>query len=158
MYARHLQSRAPPNSRPPRSSLSLRRSPPKAEEPVDSSEAPEAPAVQSSRENTRRSRVQTVRALVAAHHADVANGTSEDNILTLMIDSNGNYVGSATSKANIVARVAPSGDTVVAMGAGGARGGGGGGWRRHHSGTGRWRCARMSAARTAIAESVNPAR
>ena len=59
---------------------------------------------------------QTVRALVAAHHPDVGNGTSEDNILTLMIDSNGNYVGSASSKANIVSATA-----------GGARGAGGGG-------------------------------
>jgi hypothetical protein len=71
--------------------------------------------------------VQTVRSLVAAHHADVANGTSEDNILTLMIDSNGNYVGSATSKANVVARVAPSGENVAAATASGARGAGGGG-------------------------------
>ena len=72
--------------------------------------------------------VQAVRALVAAHHADIANGTSDSNILTLMIDSNGNYVGSAASKVNIVARaVAPRGDTVGAVGAGsGARGGGGG--------------------------------
>jgi len=68
---------------------------------------------------------QTVRALIAAHHADIANGTSEDNILTLMIDSNGNYVGSAATKANIVARATPTGDTVVAVGAG-ARGAGGG--------------------------------
>ena len=59
---------------------------------------------------------QTVRALVAAHHPDVGNGTSEDNILTLMIDSNGNYVGSASSKANI-----------ISASAGGARGAGGGG-------------------------------
>jgi hypothetical protein len=70
---------------------------------------------------------QTVRALIAAHHADIANGTSEDNILTLMIDSNGNYVGSAATKANVVMRVAPNGDTIVATGVGGARGAGGGG-------------------------------
>ena len=44
-----------------------------------------------------------------------------------MIDSNGNYVGSAATKANIVARVVPTGDTVVAVGAAGARGAGGGG-------------------------------
>jgi len=71
--------------------------------------------------------VQTVRALIAAHHADIANGTSDSNILTLMIDSNGNYVGSAASKMNIVARaVAPHGDTVAAVASGsGARGGGG---------------------------------
>ena len=71
---------------------------------------------------------QTVRALIAAHHADIANGTSDSNILTLMIDSNGNYVGSAATKANIVARVTPTGDTVVAVGAGmrGAGGGAGG--------------------------------
>jgi hypothetical protein len=72
--------------------------------------------------------VQTVRALVAAHHADIVNGISDDNILTLMIDSNGNYVGSAASRANIVARaVAPNGENVVAAAAGGARGAGGGG-------------------------------
>jgi hypothetical protein len=75
--------------------------------------------------HTRTIPAQTVRALIAAHHADIANGTSEDNILTLMIDSNGNYVGSAATKANIVARVTPTGDTVVAVGAG-ARGAGGG--------------------------------
>ena len=96
-------------TRPPISAaalaFSLRRSPPKAEEPVDSSEAPEAPA------GSRRAQhatipAETVRALVAAHHPDVANGTSEDNMLTLMIDSNGNYVGSASSKANIVSATA----------------------------------------------------
>jgi len=64
---------------------------------------------------------QTVRALVAAHHPDVGNGTSEDNILTLMIDSNGNYVGSASSKANIISASAGG-----ARGAGGGAGGGGG--------------------------------
>ena len=63
---------------------------------------------------------QTVRALVAAHHPDVGNGTSEDNILTLMIDSNGNYVGSASSKANIISASAGG-----ARGAGGGAGGGG---------------------------------
>jgi len=65
---------------------------------------------------------QTVRALVAAHHPDVGNGTSEDNILTLMIDSNGNYVGSASSKANIISASAGG-----ARGAGGGAGGAGGG-------------------------------
>ena len=70
----------------------------------------------------------------------------EDNILTLMIDSNGNYVGSASSKANIVARVAPSGDTVVAMGAGGARGAGGGGAGGVISAAPAGGVARMSAA------------
>jgi len=69
---------------------------------------------------------QTVRAFIAAHHADIANGKSEDNMLTLMIDSNGNYVGSAATKANVVMRVAPNGDTIVATGVG-ARGAGGGG-------------------------------
>lgn len=64
---------------------------------------------------------QTVRALVAAHHPDVSNGTSEDNILTLMIDSNGNYVGSASSKANIISASAGG-----ARGSGGGAGGGGG--------------------------------
>jgi hypothetical protein len=73
--------------------------------------------------------VQTVRALVATHHADIANGTSDNNILTLMIDSNGNYIGSAASKANIiVARTAaPNGDAAAAVSSGGARGAGGGG-------------------------------
>ena len=65
---------------------------------------------------------QTVRALVAAHHPDVGNGNSEDNILTLMIDSNGNYVGSASSKANIISASAGG-----ARGAGGGAGGAGGG-------------------------------
>src|SRR6476620_8456542 len=69
---------------------------------------------------------QTVRALIAAHHPDIASGTSEDNILTLMMDSNGNYVGSAATKANVVARVAPNGDTIIVAAAGGARGAGGG--------------------------------
>ena len=64
---------------------------------------------------------QTVRALIAAHHPDVGNGSSEDNILTLMIDSNGNYVGSASSKANIISASAGG-----ARGAGGGAGGGGG--------------------------------
>ena len=90
--------------------------------------------------------VETVRALVAAHHADVANGTSDSNVLTLMIDSNGNYVGSAATKANIVARVAPSGDTVVAMGVGGARGAGGGGAGGVISAAPAGGVARMSAA------------
>ena len=68
----------------------------------------------------------TVRALIAAHHADVAAGTSDANILTLMIDSNGNYVGSAATKANVItatgggARGAGGGGVVTAAPAGGA--------------------------------------
>ena len=65
---------------------------------MDSSEAPEALAASVVARQHATIPVQTVRALVAAHHADVANGTSEDNMLTLMIDSNGNYVGSAQAK------------------------------------------------------------
>ena len=44
--------------------------------------------------------VQAVRALIAAHHIDLADGTSDNNFLTLMMDSNGNYVGSAASTRN----------------------------------------------------------
>ena len=125
MHARHLQSTRPSNSRLPRSSLS-----PVARRPRRRSRwVVEAQRVRrfSRRARTPDDPMQTVRALVAAHHADVANGTSEDNILTLMIDSNGNYVGSATSKGNVVARVAPSGENVATATASGARGAGGGG-------------------------------
>jgi hypothetical protein len=68
-----------------------------------------------------------VRTLVAAHHADIINGTSDANILTLMLDSNGGYVGSAATKAAVVtaAAVAPSGENAVAAPAAGARGRGG---------------------------------
>jgi hypothetical protein len=58
--------------------------------------------------------LETVRALVAAHHPDIIVGTSDANILILMIDSNGGYVGSAATKT-----------TVVAASAGGAAGAGG---------------------------------
>jgi hypothetical protein len=67
----------------------------------------------------------TIRAVIGAHHPDVAAGTSDANILTLMMDSNGNYVGSAATKASVVARVAPSGENTVTA-TGGARGSGSG--------------------------------
>ena len=68
-----------------------------------------------------------VRTLVATHHADIVNGTSDANILTLMLDSNGGYVGSAATKAAVVtaAAVAPSGENAVAAPGAGARGRGG---------------------------------
>ena len=57
---------------------------------------------------------QTVKALIAAHHADLANGTSDATILTLMIDSNGNYIGSAATKPTMVARaLAPTAGSVA---------------------------------------------
>ena len=69
----------------------------------------------------------TVRSLIATHHADVAAGTSDANLVTLMMDSNGNFIGSSATKANIIARVAPSGENTVTATGGGARGGGGAG-------------------------------
>jgi hypothetical protein len=68
--------------------------------------------------------VQTVRTLIAAHHADVAAGTSDANTLTLMIDSNGDYVGSSATHAVAVIRPAgaPTAENSVSA-AGGATSG-----------------------------------
>ncbi len=39
------------------------------------------------------------RAFIAAHHPAIAAGTSDDDMVTLIVDLNGNYITSASSKA-----------------------------------------------------------
>lgn len=43
--------------------------------------------------------LEQARTIVVGRHLDVANGTSDDNVITLVLDANGNYVTSAASQA-----------------------------------------------------------
>lgn len=71
------------------------------------------------------------RALIAAHHADVVDGTVDPAIVTLVLDNGNNYVASAVSKPAVVVQgangsVAAAGGfatatpTVIASGSGAA--------------------------------------
>jgi len=61
-----------------------------------------------------------VRAILTAHHPGVVAGTSEDNILTIVVASNGDYVASGTSQGAVAGAIRPASATSASGIAGGA--------------------------------------
>lgn len=61
-----------------------------------------------------------VRAILAAHQPAIVAGTSDDNIVTIVLASNGDYVASGTSKGAVAGAIRPAAASATATAVGGA--------------------------------------